>query len=92
MAELNRLLKQHRQMADVMKKMGAMGKGGMLKQAVAKMFGKGGPSEADMAAAQEAMAAGKMPQMPPGMTLPKGLGGMRGGAVPQGLSGFGKKR
>src|SRR5690606_21031697 len=37
-AELNKLLKMHRQMADVMKK---MGKGGMLKQAMRQMMGKG---------------------------------------------------
>ena len=92
-ADLNRLLKQHRQMADVMKKMGAMGKGGMLKQAVARMFGKGGPSEADLAAAREAMAGGQMPKLPGGMTMPKGLGGMGiGGGLPPGLSGFGKKK
>ena len=90
-AELNRLLKQHRQMADMMKKLGAMGKGGMLKQTVQKMFGKGGPSEADIAAAQASMAQGKMPQLPQGMQLPKGFGGM-GGGLPQGLSGFGKKK
>ena len=33
-----------RQMGDMMKKMGKMGKGGMLKQAMKGMFGKGGPS------------------------------------------------
>ncbi|HVG48000.1 MAG TPA: hypothetical protein VM899_07685, partial [Rubellimicrobium sp.] len=92
-ADLNRLLKQHRQMADMMKKLGAMGKGGMLKQTVQKMFGKGGPSEADIAAAQASMAQGKMPQMPAGMQLPKGFGGFgQGGGLPQGLSGFGKKK
>ncbi|MGA1684894.1 MAG: signal recognition particle protein, partial [Gemmobacter sp.] len=51
-AELNRLLKMHRQMADMMKK---MGKGGMLKAAVQQMFGKGGaPDAADPAALQAA--------------------------------------
>ena len=94
-SELNKLLKQHRQMADVMKKLGAMGKGGMLKQAVQRMFGKGGPSEADLAAAQASMAQGKLPQMPAGMQLPKGFGGNpfgSGGGLPPGLSGFGKKK
>jgi signal recognition particle subunit SRP54 len=94
-AELNRLLKQHRQMADMMKKLGAMGKGGMLKQAVQKMFGKGGPSEADIAAAQASMAQGKMPQLPQGMQLPKGFGGANpfgGAGLPQGLSGLMKKK
>ena len=36
-SELNKLLKMHRQMSDVMKK---MGRGGMLKQAMRGMFGK----------------------------------------------------
>ena len=71
-SELNKLLKMHRQMSDVMKK---MGRGGMLKQAMAGLFGKGGP---DMAQAQAA-AKGL-----PGMSrAPMQL--------PQGLSGFGKK-
>ena len=92
-SELNKLLKQHRQMADMMKK---MGKGGMLKQAMKGMFGKGGPSEADLEAARAQMAQG---QMPKGMTLPKGMGGMpgMGGGLKlppglSGLSGLGKKK
>ena len=92
--DVNKLMKQHRQMADMMKKLGAMGKGGMLKQTVQKMFGKGGPTEEDMAAAKEAMAQGKMPQLPAGMQLPKGLGGLggMGGGLPQGLSGLMRKK
>ena len=47
-SDINKLLKMHRQMADMMKK---MGKGGMLKQAMKGMFGKGGgmpdPSKMD---------------------------------------------
>ncbi len=89
-SELNKLLKMHRQMADVMKK---MGKGGMLKQAMKGMFGKGGTDMeamkqqmADpeaMKAAQQAMArGGGMPGMP-------GMGGLPGGL--SGL-GMGKKR
>ncbi|HSF91478.1 MAG TPA: signal recognition particle protein [Paracoccaceae bacterium] len=92
-AELNRLLKMQRQMADVMKK---MGKGGMLKQAMKGMFGKGGgmpdPSKlqdgqidpAEMAKAAKAMGA-KMP-------LGGGLPGLGGPALPPGLSGFGRKK
>ena len=87
-SELNKLLKMHRQMADMMKKMGRMGKGGMLKQAMKGMFGKGGLPK-DMAdgmdpAALEAAAkqmGGKLP----------GLGG-GGLQLPPGLSGFGKKK
>lgn len=84
-SELNRLLKMHRQMADMMKK---MGRGGMLKQAMKGMFGKGagGPSEADLAAAQAEIAKGGLPKGFPG------LGGMGGSALPPGLSGFGKKK
>ena len=37
-SELNKLLKMHRQMSDMMKKLGKMGKGGMLKQAMRSMF------------------------------------------------------
>ncbi|NSX53250.1 signal recognition particle protein [Parasulfitobacter algicola] len=79
-SELNKLMKQHRQMSDMMKK---MGKGGMLKKAMAGMFGKGGPSEAEIAAAQKQM--GQMPGGLPGL----GGGGMQ---LPPGLSGFGKKK
>ncbi|UWS07703.1 signal recognition particle protein [Phaeobacter inhibens] len=96
-SDLNKLMKMHRQMADVMKKMGKMGKGKMLKQAMSGMFGKGGgmpdmagmdPSQMDpkaLEAATKAMGGGK------GLAggLP-GLGGM--GGLPGGLSGFGKKK
>ncbi|SDW08497.1 signal recognition particle protein [Litoreibacter albidus] len=88
-SDLNKLLKMQRQMGDVMKKMGKMGKGGMLKQAMSGMFGKGGMPDMNDPAAMEA-AAKKM-----GAKLPGGLGGMPGmggGALPPGLSGFGKKK
>ena len=91
-SELNKLLKMQRQMGDMMKK---MGKGGMLKQAMKGMMGKGGgagmpagmdPSKMDpkaMEAAAKAM----------GGKLPGGLGGLGGGmGLPPGLSGFGKKK
>ncbi len=86
-SELNKLLKQQRQMADMMKK---MGKGGMLKQAMKGMFGKGGgmPDANDPAAMEK---AAKML----GKQLPGGMGkmpGMGGGGLPSGLSGFGKKK
>jgi signal recognition particle subunit SRP54 len=83
--ELNQLLKMHRQMSDVMKK---MGKGGMLKKAMAMMTGKGGgmpdPSAMDPAALEAASKQlGGMPGMgmqglPRGVQLPKGFGGTRG--------------
>ena len=79
--ELNRLLKQHKQMAEMMKK---MGKGGMMKNALKQMLGgKGGidPATMDPARLEEAARAmksmgGGMPGMPRGMTLPSGLSGL----------------
>jgi len=93
--DLNRLLKMQRQMGDMMKKMGKMGKGGMLKQAMKGMFGKGGPSPEEMAAGLDPkaleQAAKQMGKGLPGGGLP-GLGGGGGAALPPGLSGFGKKK
>jgi signal recognition particle subunit SRP54 len=92
-SELNKLMKMHRQMSDMMKKMGKMGKGGMMKQAMKGMFGKGGPSQAEIEAAQQQMAGGKMPA---GLGGAGGLGGFTGlgdgGGLPPGLTGFGKKK
>lgn len=89
-SDLNKLLKQHRQMAEMMKKMGK--RGGM--DALKGMFGKGGPSQAELAAAQEQISNGAMGGMPKGMSLPKGMGGLSGmgGGLPGGLSGLGKKK
>jgi signal recognition particle subunit SRP54 len=89
-SDLNKLLKMHRQMADMMKK---MGKGGMLKQAMKAMGGKGGmdPSQMDPQAMEA--AAKQMGRTMPGGKMPGGFGGMGGGAaLPPGLSGFGKKK
>lgn len=84
-AALNRLLKQHKQMADVMKK---MGKGGMMKQAIKQMLGgKGGmPDPSKMSPAelsemakgmgQGLSQAGGFPGMPRGLSLPSGLSGL----------------
>ncbi|MBL4918740.1 signal recognition particle protein [Szabonella alba] len=88
--ELNRLLKQHKQMADVMKK---MGKGGGMKQMIRQMMGKGGmPDPSKMTPEQMEEAARGMQQ---GMNMP-GLGGMggmgRGVTLPAGLSGLMKKK
>ncbi|MDR0810445.1 MAG: signal recognition particle protein [Gemmobacter sp.] len=86
-SELNRLLKQHKQMADMMKK---MGKGGMMKQAVKAMMGaKGGamPDLKNMDPAQLEEAAKAMRSGMGGMAgLPRGLG------LPSGLSGLMKKK
>jgi signal recognition particle subunit SRP54 len=87
--DLNRLLKQHKQMAEMMKK---MGKGGMMKNMVRQLMGKGGgmPDPAKMSPAELAELAqgmkqgagglpglgGGMPGLPRGMTLPAGLSGL----------------
>jgi signal recognition particle subunit SRP54 len=86
-ADLNRLLKQHRQMADLMKK---MGKGGMMKQAMAQMFGKGGAAPGEVDPAVLKAAAQQAAKGTGGMQLPAGLGGMgKGLTLPAGLSGLG---
>ena len=88
-SELNKLLKMQRQMGDMMKKMGKMGKGGMLKQAMKGMFGKGGPSPEEL----QGMDASALEQAAKQMgRMPGGLPGLGGGALPPGLSGFGKKK
>ena len=89
-SDLNRLLKMHRQMSDMMKKLGK-GKGGMLRQAMQGLFGKGGPQGVD-AAQLEAAAKQLGGKLPGGM--PGGLPGLGGGGMPlpPGLSGFGKKK
>jgi signal recognition particle subunit SRP54 len=84
-SELNKLLKMHRQMADMMKK---MGKGGMLKQAMKGMFGKGGPEDMQGMDPKALEQAAK--QMGGGRGGLPGMGG--GGQLPPGLSGFGKKK
>ncbi|WP_299845863.1 signal recognition particle protein [uncultured Roseovarius sp.] len=90
-SELNKLLKMQRQMGDMMKKVGKMGKGGMLKQAMKGMFGKGGASPEEMAAGMDPKALEQAAkQIGKGGGLP-GLGG-GGMGLPPGLSGFGKKK
>jgi signal recognition particle subunit SRP54 len=85
-SELNKLLKMHRQMSDVMKK---MGRGGMLKQAMRGMFGKGTNLEnfdpknmdaKDLEKAAKQLGGGLSPGKLPGLGLPPGL------------SGFGKRK
>jgi signal recognition particle subunit SRP54 len=67
--DLNRLLKMHRQMADVMKKMGGMGKKGLLRGGLGALLGKG---------AAGMPGGGAMPPVapPPGLALPPGLSGL----------------
>jgi signal recognition particle subunit SRP54 len=70
-SELNRLLKMHRQMADVMKKMGGMGKKGLMRGGLASMFGMGGGMPAGLPGGPA--GGGAMPQ---GLALPPGLSGL----------------
>jgi signal recognition particle subunit SRP54 len=89
-SDLNKLLKQHRQMADMMKK---MGKGGMMKQMIRQFMGKGGgmPDPSKMSPEELAeMAKGMGGAMPPGLG---GMGGLpRGMTLPAGLSGMMRKK
>jgi signal recognition particle subunit SRP54 len=95
-SDLNRLLKQHKQMADMMKK---MGKGGMMKNMIKQFLGKGGmPDPSKMSPEQLAEAAKGMSQGMGGLGgmgggLPPGMGGLpRGITLPAGLSGLMKKK
>jgi signal recognition particle subunit SRP54 len=90
-ADVNKLLKMHMQMADMMKQMGRS-RGGL-----SRMLGMGGasaPSEAEMAEMQAELAKldpKAIEQLPSGLkeALPKGLAGLGGGALAKGLPGLG---
>lgn len=97
--EINRLLKMHRQMADMMKAMGgAAGKRGPL-AGLANMFGMGGggampsPEQIQQMAEKMPGGSGGLPPSMPGLgkglppTFPGGLPGL-----PRGLPGLGKKK
>jgi signal recognition particle subunit SRP54 len=95
--DVNKLLKMHRTMADMMKSMGGAKRGPMA--GLANMFGLGGgmpqPTPEMLAELQSKMPGGlpgKMPALPPG-GLPPGFPGLGGGKLP-GLPGFpfGKKK
>jgi signal recognition particle subunit SRP54 len=89
--DVNKLIKMHRQMADMMKTMGR--NKGMLNRLLGT--GGGGPSEAEMAAMQEELAKldpKALEQLPKDLkdALPKGLPGLAGGGaskLPKGLPG-----
>ncbi len=106
--DVNKLLKQHRQMADMMKMLGGK-KGGLGK--MASMFGLGGgggmggmpePSAAELDAMAKQLGKGGLPSMPGGFgaslgaKLPPSLPGLGGGARLPGLGGafnpFGSKK
>jgi signal recognition particle subunit SRP54 len=91
--EVNKILKMHRQMADMMKMMGS-GKGRGIGQALGSMFGLGGgmpqPTPEQIEAMQKQMGGAGMPSLPGGGGLPPmppGLTG-KGPALP-GLPGLG---
>jgi signal recognition particle subunit SRP54 len=91
--EVNKLLKMHRQMADMMKMMGGA-KGRGLGQALGNMFGMGGgmpqPTPEQIEALQKQMGGAVPPGFPGGgglPAMPAGLGG-KGPALP-GLPGLG---
>ncbi|MCB8819138.1 signal recognition particle protein [Microvirga rosea] len=100
--DINKLLKMHRQMADVMKMMGG-GKGKGMAGALGKMFGLGGggmpgmggmpqPTPEQIEALQKQMG-GKLPEFPGGALppMPKGVPGLPGLGGPKipGLPGIG---
>jgi signal recognition particle subunit SRP54 len=103
--EVNKLLKMHRQMADMMKMMGGAGGKRGLGAALGNMLGIGGgmpqPSPEQIAALQKqmggpgGMAAGGLPPMPPALGGPgkpaglPGLPGLGGPKMPGGLPGLG---
>ena len=88
-ADLNRLLKQHKQMAEMMKK---MGKGGMMKQALKQMMGKGGLPDPSKMTPEQLEEAAKGMKQGLGGGMP-GLGGLpRGMTLPSGLSGLMRKK
>jgi len=92
--DINRMLKMHRTMADVMKQMGSGKRGPMAGIANMLGLGSGMPSPAEMQKLAEKMPGG-LPGLPgaPGGLPPKfpGLPGL-GGPKPPGLPGLGKKK
>jgi signal recognition particle subunit SRP54 len=101
--DINRLLKMHRTMADVMKAMGGAKRGPMA--GIANMLGLGGglpgggmPSPEQMAKLAEKMPGGLPPNMPGLPANFPGLPGLSGGLpglgpkLPGGLPGLGKKK
>ena len=90
--DVNRLLKMHRQMADMMKKLGKGGKKGMMNMMRGMMGGKGMPPMPGGMPGMPGPGAGAPtggPALPPGFP---GLGGPSAPPLPPGLSGFGKKK
>ena len=91
-SDLNKLIKQHQQMADMMKK---MGKGGMMKQAIAQMMGAksgvGGGAMPDPSTMSPEAMSELAKGMGQGLNMGGGFPGMPRG-LPSGLSGLMKKK
>jgi len=98
--DINRLLKMHRTMADVMKAMGGAKRGPMAGLATMLGLGGGMPSAEEIAKVAAKMPgglpAGSPGALPPNFPgLPGGLGGLGPklpGGLPPGFPGFGKKK
>jgi signal recognition particle subunit SRP54 len=102
--QINKLLKMHRGMADMMKAMGGAKRGPLAGLANAMGFGGGMPSPDELKKmAEQAQAQGGLPSGAPGLPkLPPNFPGLPGGAGlpglggkfpgPGGLPGFGKKK
>ncbi|MEO1000273.1 MAG: signal recognition particle protein [Pseudomonadota bacterium] len=88
-SEVNKLLKMHRQMADMMKKMGRMGKKGLMRGGLGALLGGGGGGLPPMGPGGGSAAPPAGGGLPGGLP---GLGGPGGPSLPPGLSGFGKKK
>lgn len=88
--EINKVLKMHRGMADMMKQMGKQGRGGMA-GALGNLFGIGGGGAPPMPSPEEIAAFEKEAKggLPKGFTPPGGLGGL-GKGLPSGLPGLNK--
>jgi len=99
---INKLLKMHRGMADMMKAMGGAKRGPLAGIAQAMGFGSGMPTPERMAELAKNMPSGQLPPTIPGLppTMPQlppnipGLPGPGGGKFPGllGLPGLGKKK
>jgi len=82
--DINKLVKMHRQMADMMKAMGKK------RGALSALFGSGGPPEMPADLPQGTAMPSNFPGLPPG-GFPGGLPGLPG-ALPPGLPGLPQKK
>jgi signal recognition particle subunit SRP54 len=98
--QINKLLKMHRGMADMMKAMGGAKRGPMAQMAAAMGMGGGIPSAEEMQKMAEKIQGSGAVGLPPGMPnlppnfpgLSGGLPGLGGPKLPPGFPGLGKKK